>query len=164
MTSLREFQMAVASTRRDYQHRLVNDMYEEVAEPWFHNIFPVKSELYGVEGLFALGSLDSIGQIVGCYFRWERLTNSALSITSDSVQNALLDAFGYSVIMRVMSELEKGELNLITWGQHDKTKAPRKDIEKLISLYWQMAHAADQAANTIALRAAINMYRRTPGA
>lgn len=158
MYTLEEFQERVFALAPDYDKHLPTTFAEDIAEFWFNEIFPVKSEQYGVEGLQRLGPMHAVAEFAGCYYRWQRMNVLEFSVTADPMLNALHDAFGYSVIMRAMAD------TAVEWATVDKTKAPKKDLDMLIDLYWEDMIPVDVAAVTMATRCSINMFRRTPGA
>lgn len=142
----------------EYGEHLPVSFFEDVAVPWFRAIFPVKSEMYGVEGLQRLGPLHAVAEFAGCYYRWQRMVDLEYTLSSDAMTNAVHDAFGYAVIMRTMSEAD------ITWTTAVKPKAPRRDLDTLIGFYWDDQMPVDKGAVTMATRCSLNMYRGTPGA
>lgn len=158
MYTLEQFQDYVGVLKDEYQIYLPVTFFEDVAMPWFDQIFPIKSETYGVEGLQRLGPMHAVAEFAGCYYRWRRMVKMEYSMTFDGMMNAIHDAFGYAVIMRVMAGVD------MQWDTLDKVKSPNKDMGLLLDLYWEDQVPVDVAAVTMATRCAINMYRRTPGA
>jgi hypothetical protein len=158
MYTLEEFQESVEALEDEYKIYLPLSFFEEIASPWFNGIFPVKSEMYGVEGLQRLGPMHAVAEFAGCYYRWRRMVKLEYTMSFDGMMNAIHDAFGYAVIMRVMAGCE------MQWETIDKTKSPNKDLGLLLDLYWEDQVPVDVAAVTMATRCSINMYRRTPGA
>lgn len=158
MYTLTEFQSRVEALEAEYGEHLPVSFFEDIAIPWFRAIFPVKSEMYGVEGLQRLGPMHAIAEFAGCYYRWQRMVDLEYTLTSKEMTNAVHDAFGYAVIMRTMAE------SGITWDTAVKPRSPRADIDTLIGFYWNDQVPVDLGAVTIATRCSVNMYRRTNGA
>lgn len=158
MYTLDEFQESVGELQGEYREHLPQSFYDDIAIPWFESIFPIKSEMYGVEGLQRLGPMHAVAEFAGCYYRWRRMVKLEYTMSFDGMMNAIHDAFGYAVIMRVMADCGT------QWDTIDKTKSPNKDIGLLLDLYWEDMVPVDMAAVTMATRCSINMYRRTPGA
>lgn len=158
MFTLEEFQDSVTALRAGYEEHLPLSFVEDISSPWFEGIFPVKNETYGVEGLQRLGPNACVAEFVGCYYRWERMSSHDFSITNESMKNSLIDAFGYSVLMRALAGVQ------IQWGTVARSRAPKKDLDILLGLHWDDFQPVDVAACTIATRCSLNMYRRTPGA
>jgi hypothetical protein len=158
MYSQEEFRDAVLGLQAEYKKSLPASFYEDVAQPWFDEIFPVKNEIYGVEGLQRLGPTHAVAEFAGCFYRWWRMVDMEYTLTFDAMLNAMHDAFGYSVIMRVMAD------SIVQWKTADATRSPMRDLGILLDLYWDDRAPVDAAACTMAVRISINMYRRTPGA
>lgn len=157
MYTLEQFRDLVGSYAGESKRHLPVKFWEDIANPWFTTIFPIKNETYGVEGLQRLGPMHAVAEFVGCYYRWQRMTGNDLTISYPSVRDSLHDAFGYSVIMRAMVDQK------VRWEHADRTRSPGEDLNTLVSMYWDSQLLVDEAACTMAVRASINMYRRTLG-
>lgn len=153
-----EFQARVGGLEAEYKQQVPLSFWEEIVHEWFQAIFPVRNEQYGVEGLQRLGPTACVAEFIGCYYRWARMRSNDYSITNRSMRDSVMDAFGYSVLMRALADTP------VTWDQGVKSWAPAKDAKMLLDLYWEDLHPVDMAAVTMATRCSINMYKRTSGA
>lgn len=153
-----EFKGRVLGYHDEYKSSLPLKFWEDIGNPWFSLIFPVRNEMYGVEGLQRLGPTHAVAEFVGCYYRWSRMTDLSHSVQEPPMRDSIMDAFGYSVIMRAMSESD------IRWMQVDRRRKPATDLDTLIGFYWDDMLKVDDAACTMATRISVNMYRRTVGA
>lgn len=69
-----------------------------VVDHWFKNIAPVKAMEYGIECWERLGPKGLVADISACYYRWKN------NPTPDALDNALVDGFGYAVILWICVE------------------------------------------------------------
>lgn len=158
MYTTEQFRKKVVAYQKEYEERIPTVFWEDIALPWFATIFPVKNAMYGVEGLQILGPTHAVAEFVGCFYRWYRMDENGGTIQDAALLDSLHDAFGYSVIMRAMAD------KAVRWNQADRTRSPKGDLDTLVGFYWKDRLSVDDAACTMTLRIAINMYRRTVGA
>lgn len=77
----------------------------------------------------------------------------------DPVYDALLDSFGYSVMLRVCVALEGRSNQTFDWRMALSSAEPTADNEWLLENYWDAGRPLDAFALPIALRSALNSWR-----
>lgn len=158
MFTLEEFRDEVMGLKSDYKMHLPVRFWEDIASYWFSVVFPKKNENYGVEGLQRLGAIHTVAEFVGCHYRWRRMDEQGHSFTYNPMMNAILDAFGYSILMRVLAQAG------VSWEQAGLKKKPHKDVDTLLEMYWDNFIPPNVGAVTIATRCTLNMWKGTIGA
>src|SRR5688572_3208994 len=79
------------------------ELWSDLAVEWFSSVAPAKTEEYGVEGLLRLGPMHCVSDFTGCYYRWKQMQAKGLPLTYGPMRNAIIDAFGYTVLMALLS-------------------------------------------------------------
>lgn len=125
------------------------DYYSTIARHWFDNIGPAKTEEYGVMAWKRLGYRGIAGQLSGCFYRWTRMVSKGMTMADHSMLNAVVDAFGYAMLLHCALDIVEVRLD-------DTTTLPRLDHETLLTNLWY----GDSPDNSeiIALRMAWMMY------
>ncbi len=149
-----DFAMKVALTKRAFSLGLKDQkqFWNSIGRTWFNMVFPEKHRLYGSRGLQRLGPKHCISDFIGCFSRWERMTEAGLTLEHDSVRDAVSDAFGYAVLMCATSDM------IPIWARLVEKSSPAHDADMLLGLYWEDGNPVDQQAVTMALRCAIRMW------
>jgi hypothetical protein len=135
--------------------RQARAFWNSIGRTWFTMVFPEKHRLYGSRGLQRLGPKHCISDFIGCYSRWERMSEAGLTLDHESMRDAISDAFGYAVLMCVTSDL------VPAWDRAVADSAPSHDSDLLLSLYWECDNPVDVPAVTMAIRCAMRMWVTT---
>lgn len=125
--------------------------YDAVADHWFHVVAPDKTEEYGVTAWQRLGARGIAAQLSGCYYRWERMFIRGLTISNPPMYNAVLDAFGYAILLHCVFDMNNVALDL-------SPVLPRVDHELLLDQLWWANHHKHRGMPMVALRMAHNMW------
>lgn len=156
----------------EYLDNLPSDYYHCVVRPWFLEIAPRKAEEYGIGCWQRMGPLALLADVSACFYRWDRLRELGSSFEYPAMRNALRDAFGYSVMLRVMIEDGGGlhrEYNDAVWSSVRSRVEPRIENEFMLCSYWEPfakgnnedIHAPWEELPVAAVRSAYNMFRMT---
>jgi hypothetical protein len=130
-----------------------------IGESWFRDIAPFKAAEYGIECWVRLGIRALVVDTNACYYRWKQLMSNHQHVANSSVQNALRDSFGYSIMTCTLSETPPEEAPW--WGMFQPL-SPHGLNDLLISEVWEQGYEKDAPLLTMSL--AYNMYRETPKA
>jgi hypothetical protein len=132
--------------------QLPESYYETIAKHWFTNIGPAKTEEYGVTAWRHLGARGIAGEMSACYYRWVRLISKKRWLSDPSMFNAVVDTFGYAILMHCCFNLDE-----IHWD--GTIVIPRLDQKNLLERLWYGRRPL--GTEVIALRMAHNCYRGT---
>lgn len=135
------------------------DAYNDtIAAHWFENIGPAKTEEYGVTAWQRLGARGITAQLSGCYYRWVRLVSKGYWLDQPPMFNAVVDAFGYSMLLHAC-------LGVHPIYNSDKV-LPRVDHELILDRLWwppNDSQLATGAMGTVSLRMAYQMWKGASG-
>lgn len=168
-----EYLATLRGLELDYERHLPTEVWELFGRRWFRETAPSKTESYGTEAWQRMGSLGILAELSGCHYRCRRFVQRGAKMSRglgselapgefyDPVYDALLDSFGYSVMLRVCVDIEMGMgmpvpfdwRIALDWGD------PVQDNEALLRTYWDARDPIDSVAAPVALRSALNSWR-----
>lgn len=124
--------------------------YDVIAYHWFENIGKAKTEEYGVTAWQRLGARGIAGQLSGCFYRWTRMIYNGLTVANPPMFNAVVDTFGYSMLLHCVAKAHPIYLG--------ESVLPRVDHETLLDhLWWPMTPKYEAKMAAISLRMAYQM-------
>lgn len=138
---------------KECREELPEAYYDQIAHHWFKNIGPDKTMEYGVTAWQRLGAKGVAGQLSGCFYRWTRMIYRGLTISDPPMFNAVVDAFGYSMLLHCTIPT-----TLIRY--QSQPVLPRIDHEIMLDRLWYGEPELDGIGNmgVITLRMAFRMW------
>jgi hypothetical protein len=103
--------------RHSFLQRVCEDnlFLEKVVDYWFWGIAPARAMEYGTSCWEDLGEMGVIAQVLNCYCRWRHMMQDPVDLDlAPKIKDAMVDAFGYSMIMSV---LVKRDMNEVPWNR-----------------------------------------------
>jgi len=84
------------------------DFVQIIVDPWFKTIAPDRARAYGFRGFEELGPKGVFAQIANCYYRYDTLISNGHGLAN--MGDTLRDAFGYAIIMGIVSHTPVGTI------------------------------------------------------
>lgn len=142
--TLQQYKARLAKVEEELvESGIPQDYLDEVAATWLYDIAPVKAEEYGIHAWLLLGARGLFAEINGCYWRWRRLTDLGETYDfSPAMQNAIVDFFGYAVMMNVFVELVRRPRDLHTAWQSllSDDATIRVDMNAMFEGVWETGY------------------------
>lgn len=160
-----DYLQTIKTLEYEYHDSLPAPFWEDFAREWFHETAPEKTEDYGTEAWMRMGSLGILAELSGCHYRCRRFMERGQLLWSAGVpnlpvHNAVLDSFGYSVMLRVCVGVEMSYDPGVVWRTALQAQDPAADNEYLLNTHWDnRLWPVDGLAVTVALRSALNAWR-----
>lgn len=142
--------------KEEFRENLEEPFLPKIAVPWFeaHNVTPSRPHLMAAE---RLGPKWFLADLTKALFEWEdqmQTTTETPAYGDVTIFRAINSAFGAAVIMGSMLQFSPD------WDLAHEDFSPADDVGTLLEEFWDAGNPMHELGPTIALRAAINMFRQ----